>query len=329
MTAQPLTIFVNQKFPDLDAEDLLARSARDAGHTLVRAQHATTSNLTAGAPDPAIHTADVAFGQPDPAALLESPRLKWVALTTAGYDRYDREDLRAAFARNGTALTTSSSVYDEPCAQHAVAMLLAQARGLHWAFANQRADRGWPAPAIRRHSRLLTGQNVLILSFGAIARRVVQLLQPFDLNLIAVRRRPTGDEPIKVVPESEVDTYLPEADHVLNILPGGAATKHFIGPDRLARMKPGAVLYNIGRGTTVDQDALVQSLQSEHLGAAWLDVTDPEPLPPEHPLWTAPNCHITPHTAGGSDDEFRRLVAHFLDNLDRFTTGKRLRNRVV
>jgi phosphoglycerate dehydrogenase-like enzyme len=324
-----LSILVNQKNPDPAAEQLLEFSIRDAGHTLLRATHVTTSNLTAAPPDPALNHADVAFGQFDPAALLAAPRLKWVHLTTAGYDRYDRVDVRAAFRDRNIALTNSSSVYNEPCAQHAVAMLLAQARRLDWSFDNQRADKGWPAPAIRRNSRLLANQNILILSFGAIAKRVVELLQPYDLNLIAVRRKPTGDEPIKTIPDSEVDTYLPQADHVLNILPGGSATKNFLAAARLALMKKGAVLYNIGRGTTVDQPALVASLQSNHLAAAWLDVTDPEPLPPDHPLWAAPNCHITPHTAGGSDDEFPRIVAHFLENLARFTTARPLRDRIM
>ena len=94
--------------------------------------------------------------------------------------------------------------------------------------------------------------------------------------------------------------------------------------------RPTAAFYNIGRGTTVDQNgALLNALQSNKLAAAWLDVTDPEPLPPDHPLWTAANCHITPHTAGGHHDEFDRLVKHFLANLDRFTRGQELRDRVI
>ena len=94
-------------------------------------------------------------------------------------------------------------------------------------------------------------------------------------------------------------------------------------------MKPGAVFYNIGRGTTVDQDALGEALRSGRLRAAYLDVTDPEPLPPEHPLWTTPNCVITPHTAGGHDNEWTRLVQHFLANLRRHEAGQPLLDRVI
>ena len=94
-------------------------------------------------------------------------------------------------------------------------------------------------------------------------------------------------------------------------------------------MKRGAVFYNIGRGTTVDQDALGEALRSGQLRAAYLDVTDPEPLPPEHPLWTTPNCVITPHTAGGHADEWVRLVKHFLVNLRRHEAGQPLLDRVI
>jgi len=328
MADAPLTIFVNQKFPDDAANALLKDSL--AAHTLIYSRSITTSNLAASAFDPAIESADVAFGQPDPAAIRLASRLKWAHLTSAGWDRYDRPDLRAALGERGGALTNSSSVYEEPCAQHALAMILAQCRQLGPAFDNQRTAKAWPAAPLRRASGLLTGQKVLILSMGSIARRLIELLAPFNCDIVAVRRKPAGDEPVKTVAEGEADDYLAQADHVVNILPGGQATRAFVSADRLARMKPTAAFYNIGRGTTVDQNgALLNALQSNKLAAAWLDVTDPEPLPPDHPLWTAPNSYITPHTAGGHHDEFDRLVKHFLANLDRFTRGQELRDRVI
>ena len=103
----------------------------------------------------------------------------------------------------------------------------------------------------------------------------------------------------------------------------------FISDERLGWMKPGAILYNIGRGTTVDQQALAESLQSGHLGAAWLDVTDPEPLPDDHPLRKIPDCHITPHTAGGHRNESATLVRHFLENFRRFLADKPLRDQIM
>ena len=94
-------------------------------------------------------------------------------------------------------------------------------------------------------------------------------------------------------------------------------------------MKPGVVFYNIGRGKTVDQNALLEALRSRHLEAAWLDVSDPEPLPPDHPLLSAPNCFITPHTAGGHRNEAETLVRHFLDNFQRFLNNTPLNDRIM
>ena len=122
--------------------------------------------------------------------------------------------------------------------------------------------------------------------------------------------------------------HLPHADHVMNIMPQNAESDRFFDARRFGLMKPGATFYNIGRGTTVDQMALLGAMVARRIAAAYLDVTDPEPLPADHPLWTTPNCFITPHTAGGSADEFSRLGRHFIDNVKRFNRGEQLEDRV-
>ena len=125
----------------------------------------------------------------------------------------------------------------------------------------------------------------------------------------------------------ELDRLLPEADHVANVLPANASTEGLFDAAKFGRMKPGAFFYNIGRGTTVEQDALIGAM--DRLAAAYLDVVDPEPLPREHPLWTTPNVFITPHTAGGHRGEEIRLVRHFLANLRRFRADETLKDRVM
>ena len=155
------------------------------------------------------------------------------------------------------------------------------------------------------------------------------MLAPFRMKITALRRQPRGDESIAIVTEELLAPALATADHVINILPDNAASIGFINQERLAQMKLGAAFYNIGRGTTVDQTALDASLRSGHLAAAWLDVTDPEPLPEGHPLLTAPNCHLTPHTAGGHPNESVTLVRHFLANFKRFVANEPLRDRVM
>ena len=302
---------------------------RLSGHRLVFPANLQKSNLAPGGIDPALSEADVAFGQPDPRQVMESPRLQWTHLTTAGYTRYDRQDLRDALRGRGALMTNSSSVYAEPCAQHVLAMMMGLARQLPQSAADQLGSRPWRSAEHRANSHLLFGQEVLILGFGAIAARLVELLAPFAMQITAVRRRARGREACAILPVERVDELLPRADHVVNILPANDSTQNFVDARRLALMKRSATFYNIGRGTTVDQSALLDALLAQRIAGAYLDVTEPEPLPADHPLWTAPNCYITPHTAGGHADEFHRLVRHFADNFDRFLAGEALRDRIA
>lgn len=295
-----------------------------AGHQLT-----LTAGLSEAEARETLASADIAFGQPDAAAVRDSSSLRWVHLDSAGYDRFDNDAVRAALNSRGAVLTNSSSVYDEPCAEHLLAMMMALARRLPQAAVVQRESRAWPMMELRAESYLLRGQTALLLGYGAIIRRLAELLAPFRMNLVAVRRNKAGDEPIKVITEAELGAHLPHADHVVSALPANAGTEKFVNAARLGAMKRGAIFYNVGRGSTVDQDSLLEALKSGHLAAAYLDVTTPEPLPPSHPLWAAPNCHITPHTAGGHADEKERLVRHFAENLHCFLSGEPLNDRIM
>ena len=320
-----LTIWCNAKFSGAALN--LLKSGLES-HRLLFSSQLTSSNLAAGAPDPTLAEADVAFGQPDPLGAAQSDRLKWIQLTTAGYTRYDTDEFRAALARKQAKLTNSSQVYDQPCAEHTLAFMLAQARQLPQCFEAQEA-RSWESAKHRANSRLLAGQKVLLLGFGAIARRLAHLLGPFDATVKALRRKSAAAESgVEIIGLDDLDEALRSADHVVNILPDNSATRRFMTAERFTEMKRGAIFYNIGRGTTVDQEALLSALRSGQIGAAYLDVTSPEPLPPEHPLWSTPNCFITPHTAGGFDEEDEALVRHFLGNLERFVSARELKDRV-
>jgi phosphoglycerate dehydrogenase-like enzyme len=227
-------------------------------------------------------------------------------------------------------LTNSSSVYEEPCAEHAFSMMLALARQLPQSLTDQLKKPGsWNAFHHRMSSHLLEGQSVLILGYGTIAKRLVELLSPLRMKITCVRRRPRGDEGVPTITVEQTDAHLPHADHVMNILPQNNESDRFFNARRFSVMKPGATFYNIGRGTTVDQMALLGALVSRPLAATYLDVTDPEPLPADHPLWTTPNCFITPHTAGGSADEFSRLARHFVKNLNLFVASKALADQIM
>ena len=281
-------------------------------------------------PGVAFEPADVLFGQPQPERCLAAASPTWTHLNSAGWDGFNAPRVREHFASSGAMLTTSSSVYSEPCAQHVLSLLLADARQLPRSIRHQATDRAWPQLKTRAACTLLgPDASVLLVGFGSIATRLVELLSPFGVRVVGVRRTPTGSEPIPTVAMRDLPGVLPEADHIIDLLPGGSETKHTFNSTLFARAKPSAAFYNIGRGSTVDQNALLAALQGGHLRAAYLDVTDPEPLPAEHPLWREPACTITPHSAGGHANESARLVGHFLRNLERFASGQALADRVL
>jgi phosphoglycerate dehydrogenase-like enzyme len=316
----PLTIWCDLRLDDGSAELALLREGV-APHALVLARGADARAR--------LGEADVAFGQPDAEAAAASARLRWIQVSTAGYTAYDRPAFAGALARRGALFTNSSSVYSDPCAQHLLAFMLADARQLPRSLRHQLTDRAWDSHETRAASYLLGGQRAVLVGMGAIALRLIELLAPLGLEVTGVRRRPRGDEPVRTVPLAALDAELARAHHVVCTLPASDETFHLFDAARLGAVRAGAVFYNIGRGSTVDLGALGAALDSGRLRAAYLDVTDPEPLPPDHPLWRSPACVITPHAAGGHADEQERLVRHFLANLRRFEAGQPLADRIV
>jgi phosphoglycerate dehydrogenase-like enzyme len=321
-----LTIFCDYR---LNPADLKLLQDGVAPHRLIVPREAAATVLANPEPDPAFGEADVAFGQPDTTSILGSTRLRWAQITSAGITRYDTPEFRAAAKARGLIVTNSSSVFAEACAEHVFSFMLAQARQLPLALRTRVPHSSPDWADVRAGSRCLKGESVVILGYGTIAARLAELLVPFVMKIAAMRRTPKGDEAVPTFVPGELESRLAEADHVVDILPENADSRRFINAERLGWMKRGAIFYNIGRGATVDQDALLASLQSGHLGAAWLDVTEPEPLPDGHPLLAMPNCFITPHTAGGHARENESLVRHFLDNFRLFLKDALLRDRVI
>lgn len=323
---ESLTIWCNAKFSESDTR-LLVEGAR--GHRIVFAEAASASVLVAGKPDPQLPAADVAFGQPDAQQCLDCERLRWVEVTTAGYTRYDTPEFRESFQARGARFSNVSQVFADPCAQHVLAMMLALGRCLPDSHRDQLADHSWHYAERRYDSRLLTGQTVLMLGYGAIGRRLTELLAPFGMRLLAVRRQIRSERGVRIISEEQVSSAFAEADHVINILPENAGTLNYVNARRLSCFKRGARFYNVGRGTTVDERALLEALHTGRVGAAYLDVFETEPLPADHPFWTTPNCYVTPHTAGGRHDQDTAIVQHFLDNLAAFLRGAPLVDQIV
>ncbi|HVZ33220.1 MAG TPA: NAD(P)-dependent oxidoreductase, partial [Polyangiaceae bacterium] len=233
----PLTVWTNHRFSPAQQE---------------RLQSATRAQLVFHAGGDAVaelSEADVAFGQPPLAAVLASPRVRWVQLSSAGYTSYDQPAARRAFAERGAVLTKSSFVYASPCAEHVLAFMMCWARRLPWALRTQWGDRSWPQGELRQHSVLLENQRVILFGLGSIGARLVELLRPFTPHLTGVRRDRRGDEPIHTLrfDDPALPAALAEADHVVNLLPGADGTKLYFDATRLAGVKPGAVFYNVGR----------------------------------------------------------------------------------
>ncbi len=318
-------------FADLAASDAAMQLLREGtqGHQLLLPERPGTSCLHQAEPDPLMLSADITAGQPDPNAVPGARHLKWIQISSSSITRYDNPEFRALVAQRHIAVCNSASVYNEACAEHALAFMLAQSRLLPRSLTTRVAGGTNAWDQLRSDSMLLRGQTVLIVGYGAIGLCLTGLLTPFAMKVLAFRRAARGNECIPIIALDQLPEALGSADHVVNLLPDSEQTLRFFDAARFSHMKPGGVFYNIGRGTTVDQAALLDALRQRRISAAWLDVTDPEPLPDNHPLLAQPNCFVTPHVAGGHHAESVTFVHHFLANLRRFERGEPLRDRVM
>jgi phosphoglycerate dehydrogenase-like enzyme len=172
----------------------------------------------------------------------------------------------------------------------------------------------------------LAGKTVLIIGYGSIGEAIEARLAPFGVKIVRLARRPRNQPEVFAV--SELPRLLPQADITIAIVPLTPETQGLIGAKEIALMKPGALLVNAARGPVVVTEALVEALQQERIRAV-LDVTDPEPLPTGHPLWSAPNCMITPHVGGSTPEFIHRAFRFGAEQVSRFIAGKELQNIVT
>ncbi len=242
--------------------------------------------------------------------LRDGKKLKWIHSTAAGVAQLMYPELRDS----GILVTNPSGIFSVPMSEHVMGLLLALARNfpdsvryqdrLRWA-----QQEIWDMP---QHLTELNGQVLLIVGYGSIGREVAKRAKAFDIRVWGVTRSGEGDRAYleKIFPAANLQEALPEADYVLIAAPETAETKHLIGAPQFARMKRGARLINVARGSLLDEAALNRALESGELGGAALDVAQTEPLPKESPLWKAPNLMITPHTSAVSDRLRSHAVKH-------------------
>ena len=263
-----------------------------------------------------------------PQQLIEARKLKWIHSTASGVAQLMYPELRDS----GIEVTNPRGIFAIPMAEHAMGLLLALARNFpecvrHQDHAHWGQQEIWDQP---QHLTELNGRLLLIVGFGSIGQELAQRAKAFGMSVWAVNRSGREESGLaeKVVPVSRLAEVLPHADFVVVAAPETAETKHLIGTAELSRMKAGARLINLARGSLIDEGALIHALQQNQLGGAALDVTSTEPLPPESSLWRAPRLFLTPHTSAVSDRLWTRQTEVLLKLLEKWFAGEPLFNRV-
>ena len=258
-----------------------------------------------------------------------APKLKFIQSISAGTDQYQRDALKAA----GIRLASAHGVNARAVAEHAMSLILAMSRQLHFARDNQIKHhwRGMISEIARREDEL-GGKTLLVVGLGRIGSHLARLAKAFGMRVIGTKRDPGagGENAHDVFSTGRLGEILPLADFVALTCPLTPQTEGLINAQTLALMKPSAFLINVARGKIVDEGALIAALTSGRIAGAGLDCTVEEPLPNASPLWNIPNVLVTPHTAGETRRYEDNVLDILLENLERLSRGEtELKNQIV
>lgn len=270
-------------------------------------------DLPDGADEAELYVLPYDFAVPHMEHMAGMPKLRVVQTLTAGYEHV------LPYLPAGVTLCNARGVHDASTAELAVGLMIASLRGID-DFARAQPAGEWsfsPRPS-------LADRTVLIVGYGSIGQALERRLDGFEVEMVRVARRPRDG----VHTMAELPELLPRADVVVLLVPVTPETERLVDAGFLARMRDGALLVNVARGRIVDTDALLAELEAGRLRAA-LDVTEPEPLPAQHPLWRAPGCLISPHVGGATSAFLPRARRLVVDQLTRFAAGEPLANVVV
>ena len=266
-----------------------------------------------------VNQADIVFGRIDKSLYPGAARLKWHQCPFDGMEWSNCPEVR-----DHPVVLTNARFHAGSVSEQLFGLLLMLVRGLHLSV---RHAPQWHRPVEQLDT--LGGKTLCVLGLGVIGRRCAMLGKAFGMRVIGVNRSGRAAEGVeKVFPPGQLLAALAEAHVVMNLLPLTTQTAGLIGDREFAAMPPGGYFLNAGRGKTVQTDALVRALSGGHLKAAGLDVVDPEPLPPEHPLWTMPNVVVAAHFGGNWPGYRRSANELFVTNLARFLAERELINVV-
>ena len=270
-----------------------------------------------------IRDAEVILGNLDPAFLQYAEELKWLQLNNAGTEGFCDGALP-----KGVMLTNATGAYGLAISEHMIGVLFELQKKLNLYEKNQR-EHLWKKEG---HVQVIEGSRVLVIGLGDIGTAFARKMKALGCRTTGIKRRegrkPEGVDDLYTL--ECLDRELPKADIVALSLPGNEDTRHILNEERIALLKKNAVVINVGRGITVDTEALTRALQEGRIAGACLDVTDPEPLPPEHPLWEMENVILTPHVSGGYSlpETLERILTICIENLECDVVKRPLRNLI-
>ncbi|GAB7127646.1 D-isomer specific 2-hydroxyacid dehydrogenase family protein [Silvimonas sp. JCM 19000] len=238
--------------------------------------------------------------------------VRWVQLASAGIDFYP------GWLFDGPVVTSARGTAAEPIAEFALATIFAAAKHLPDAWIHQASDWKWQPVT------LLQGSTLGIFGFGAIGQALARKALALGFKVITVRRTDAEPEVPGVQRVADIGALFAQADHVVLAAPATAATRHIVNAQVLAQAKPGLHLVNVARGSLIDDDALLGALAAGKIALASLDVTEPEPLPADHPYYSHPRVRLSPHTSAISPGIFANLADRFIQNLQAWRSGATL-----
>ncbi|MBQ4505643.1 MAG: D-2-hydroxyacid dehydrogenase [Firmicutes bacterium] len=253
------------------------------------------------------------------------PKLKLWQLPSAGAD--EQAKLPYILSEGGPVLCNATGAYGITISEYMMGQLIVLLRHFQ-IYRDHMKGHEWQREEL---PEVIYGKTALLLGVGDIGGNLAKRLKAFDCKVIAIKRTSTVPEFVdEVHTMADLEELLPQADFICCSLPNSPSTTKLINEKTLALMKPTAILVNVGRGTLVDSDALAKALNEGRLGGTALDVTDPEPLPEDHPLWDCPNCMITPHVAGLSEqrEPHQRIVGFAMNNIGHYLRGEEFENLV-
>ena len=270
-----------------------------------------------------VSDADAIFGTINPQLFQAAKKLRWVQVYSAGVETYRFPE----FINSNVTLTNCKVIQGPEIADHAMSLLLALTRDLYQVIPRRTEER-WRRNEY--HPLELRGKTAVVIGVGGIGTQIAQRASAFGMRVIGVdpKEMPFNGYVSKYVFPDQLDSVIPEADVVFISAPLTPKSKGMMGSRQFELMKKGSYFIAVSRGGLYDTNALVKALDEKRLAGAGMDVTNPEPLPPGHPLWKFENVIITPHIAGQSDGIDARRIALIKDNISRFVNGGTLVNIV-